>query len=324
MKKLFLMSMAAAALLASCSNDETVEMAQNNKAIGFASFVDKSTKATDVTLKNLKSIEVYGWRGNDCIFNKQKVDVNSEGVGTYTPLQYWEANYTYAFEAFAPFDKKSNVSIEAQKGASKITFTNDAVTDLLYAGVVSKTTDATISSQPDPVAFTFKHLLSRVKFTFKNTFPADAAAKITVSNVKITNAYTKGEITPATANAWTVTDSDNTLGVDFASTDVVDLVAGTGTAATDHMYLIPVASPTPSYTVTFTVTLNQNGATSNYDHKATINTGMEMGKSYNFVASLNQGNVTPNPLYPIKFTATVTNWGDFGNTDITSSTTTTE
>ena len=314
------MSMAAAALLASCSNDETVEMAQNNKAIGFASFVDKSTKATDLTLANLGSIEVYGWRGNDCIFNKQKVEVNTEGAGTYTPLQYWEAGYTYAFEAYAPFDD-SNVSITANKTGGKITFTNNAETDLLYAGVVSKTTESTISSQPDPVAFTFKHLLSRVKFTFKNTFPATAAAKISVSDVKITNAYTNGEITPAADNAaWTVTN--NNLQVSFASTAVVDLVAGTGTAATDHMYLIPVASP--SYTVTFTVTLNQNGATSDYNHTATITTGMEMGKSYNFVASLNQDNVTPNPLYPIEFTATVTNWGDFGNTDITSSTTTTE
>lgn len=314
--------MAAAALLASCSNDETVEMAQNNKAIGFASFVDKSTKATDVTLENLGSIEVYGWRGNDCIFNKQKVEVDASGVGTYTPLQYWEAGYTYAFEAYAPFDN-SNVSITANKTGGKITFTNNAETDLLYAGVVSKTTESTISSQPDPVAFTFKHLLSRVKFTFKNTFPETAAAKISVSNVKITNAYTKGEITPAAANAaWTVTDSDNNLSVSFASTAVANLVAGTGTAATDHMYLIPVTSP--SYTVTFTVTLNQNGATSDYNHTATITTGMEMGKSYNFVASLNQDNVTPNPLYPIEFTATVTNWGDFGNTDINSSTTTTE
>lgn len=321
MKKLFLMSMAAAALLASCSNDETVEMAPNNNAIGFASFVDKSTKATDLTLANLGSIEVYGWRGSDCIFNKQKVEVNAtSGVGTYTPLKYWEAGYTYTFEAFAPFDKQ-NVSILAKKDGSQITFTNDAVTDLLHAKAADVTTASPLSDQPSAVSFTFKHLLSRVKFTFKNTFPETAAAKISVSNVKITNAYTNGEITPAAANAaWTVTNND--LQVSFASADVVDLVAGTGTAATDHMYLIPVASP--SYTVTFTVTLNQNGATSNYDHTATITTGMEMGKSYNFVASLNQDNVTPNPLYPIEFTATVTNWGDFGNTDITSSTTTTE
>ena len=317
MKKLFLMSMAAVALLASCSNDETVEMAPNNNAIGFASFVDKSTKATDLTLANLGSIEVYGWRGSDCIFNKQKVEVNAtSGVGTYTPLKYWEAGYTYTFEAFAPFDKQ-NVSILAKKDGSQITFTNDAVTDLLHAKAADVTTASPLSDQPSAVSFTFKHLLSRVKFTFKNTFPANAAAKITVTNVKITNAYKTGVITPAATDAaWTV--SNNDLEVSFASTDVADLVAGTGAAATEHMYLIPATSP--SYTVNFTVTLNQGGMSTNYNHTATITTDMEMGKSYNFVASLNENNVSPDPLKPIEFKATLSNWEDFANTDITSST----
>lgn len=39
MKKLFIIGLAATAMLASCSNDETVEMAQNTKAIGFSSFI---------------------------------------------------------------------------------------------------------------------------------------------------------------------------------------------------------------------------------------------------------------------------------------------
>lgn len=47
--------------LTACNNDETVEVAKGN-AIGFSSFVDKSTRgaADDVTLQNLGSIEVYG------------------------------------------------------------------------------------------------------------------------------------------------------------------------------------------------------------------------------------------------------------------------
>lgn len=42
MKKIFLIGLAATAMLASCSNDETVEMAQNTKAIGFSSFTKVS------------------------------------------------------------------------------------------------------------------------------------------------------------------------------------------------------------------------------------------------------------------------------------------
>lgn len=92
MKKLFIMGLAAMGLaLTACNSDETVEMAKG-KAIGFSSFVDKSTRATDITLANLDSIEVYGWRGDHQIFDKQKVTINAEsGEGTYSPIQYWEA-----------------------------------------------------------------------------------------------------------------------------------------------------------------------------------------------------------------------------------------
>lgn len=42
MKKIFLIGLAATAMLASCSNDETVEMAQNTKAIGFSSLLTRA------------------------------------------------------------------------------------------------------------------------------------------------------------------------------------------------------------------------------------------------------------------------------------------
>ena len=157
-------------------------------------------------------------------------------------------------------------------------------------------------------------MLSRVKFTFKNTFPENAAAKISVKDVKITNAYQNGTITPAEENAvWNATN--NTLSVVFASDNVKDLVAGTGSGETEHMYLIPVASP--QYTVTFTVVLDQNGATTEYPHTSTITTGMEKSKSYNFIAELNEKNITEDKLFPIEFTAEVDPWGAFTNNDIT-------
>ena len=93
MKKFFIMGMAAMGLaLTACNNDETVEVAKGN-AIGFNSFVNKSTRgaADDVTLKNLENIEVYGWRGDNQIFNAQQVNAKT---GAYSPIQYWEADYT--------------------------------------------------------------------------------------------------------------------------------------------------------------------------------------------------------------------------------------
>lgn len=315
MKKLLVMGLAAMGLaLTACNSDETVEVAKG-KAINFASFVDKSTRgaADDVTIANLKSIEVYGWRGDAQIFNKQQVKVAENGEGTYSPLQYWEANYAYAFEAIAPKAGEKGVQFEAAKAGGKITFENNATTDLLYANTTA-TMPEKITAAPEKVNFTFKHQLARVKFTFKNTFPANAAAKISVKDVKITNAYKNGTTTPAATDAnWSATNP--ILSVSFANMangGPTDLVANTGVGATDHMYLIPTGKE-ESYNVTFTVTLNQNGATTDYNHSVTIKTTQLKSNSYNYVAEINEKNINPDPdsqLYPIEFKATVDPWVD--------------
>lgn len=312
------MGLAAMGLaLTACNSDETVEVAKG-KAINFASFVDKSTRgaADDVTIANLKSIEVYGWRGDAQIFNKQQVTVAENGEGTYSPLQYWEANYAYAFEAIAPKAGEKGVQFEAAKAGGKITFENNATTDLLYANTTA-TMPEKITAAPEKVNFTFKHQLARVKFTFKNTFPANAAAKISVKDVKITNAYKNGTTTPAATDAnWSATNP--ILSVSFANMangGPTDLVANTGVGATDHMYLIPTGKE-ESYNVTFTVTLNQNGATTDYNHSVTIKTTQLKSNSYNYVAEINEKNINPDPdsqLYPIKFKATVEDWGNFND-----------
>ena len=316
MKKLFVMTLAATAMLASCSSDDTMEVPQSKSAITFAAFINKSVRATDATLANLGSISVYGWRDDDCIFNKQIVTVDANGKGTYTPVQYWQAGHTYSFEAVAP-TSVDGASFTANRTGGRFNYTNDASIDLLYAKAADVTTDSPLTD-PGAVQFTFKHLLSRVKFTFNNTFAATDAAKITISNVKITNAYANGTITPAADGAaWVV--SNNTLQVAFdeAATDALkDLAANTGTGATTPMYLIPATSP--SYNVEFDVTLNQNGVNTTYHHTATITTTMEMGMSYNFVANINASNVDPdNELFPIEFTAEVEDWVNAGDVTIT-------
>lgn len=308
------MGLAAMGLaLTACNSDETVEVAKG-KAINFASFVDKSTRgaADDVTLANLGSIEVYGWRGDHQIFNKQQVTVAANGEGTYNPIQYWEAKNTYNFEAIAPKNGEKGVTFAANVNGGTITFVNDAKTDLLYSKATQVTTADKLTATPDKVNFTFQHQLARVKFTFKNTFPADAVAKISVKDVKITNAYKKGTIAPATDAKWNVTNvTNNTFKVSFANSATkapTNLVASTGVGETDHMYLIPTDKQ-ESYEVTFTVTLDQNGVTTDYNHRVTIETTQSRGKSYNYVAEIGASNINPDSqLYPIKFKATVDSW----------------
>lgn len=322
MKKFFIMGMAAMGLaLTACNNDETVEVAKGN-AIGFNSFVNKSTRgaADDVTLKNLGSFELYGWRGEDVLFNKQVVNVAEDGASTYSPLKYWEAGKTYNFEAIAPKAGEKGVEFVADKAGGTITFTNNATTDLLYVKAEEKTMGAEIAAAPAAVELNFAHQLARVKFTFKNTFPNTAAAKLTIKDVKIANAYKKGSITPAAANAkWTVDATNKNLEVAFANNTEkapTDLVAGTGIGETDHMYLIPTADATTEYIVTFTVTLDQGGVKTDYNHTVKFNTEQKQGLSYNYIAEINEKNINPDPnvqLFPIVFKTTVSDWAEFAD-----------
>ena len=313
MKKFLFLGFVTTAMLASCTNDEMVEMNPQN-AIGFEMFVDKSTRAAeDLKTANLTDFEVYGWRTKaattEQIFNAQAVTV-SNGVCTYTPLQYWVGGYAYTFEAVAPKSTEKGVTFTPSKDASTITFVSNSETDLIYAEASKDLTSTTnLTSAPGIVELTFNHLLSRVKFSFVNDFSEDSDVKLTVSDVKITNAGTTASYTPSTS-AWAAATA--TGEVTFAS-DAVANVAVTSAAETEHKYLIPY--DVKDYLLTFTVTMVQGGVEDTFDHSVNLSSDsfvLNAGMSYDFTATLNADNIDPDGgLFPIEFTATVTDWKDY-------------
>ena len=87
MKRLFLMSLAAAGVLfASCSNDETIEVAKKNNEINFKSFINHSTRAVeDATTTNLKAFQVWGMMNKGNQTGKPFVGVEvTKGDGGWT------------------------------------------------------------------------------------------------------------------------------------------------------------------------------------------------------------------------------------------------
>ena len=308
MKKFLFLGIAATAMFASCTNDEMVEM-NPQSAIGFETFVDKSTRATDVTKANLTAFEVYGWRTKDAteqIFDAQAVTANN-GVCTYSPLQYWVGGYKYDFEAVAPKSGEKGVTVNDTYGASTITFASDSETDLIYASAskdLSSSGYGTLATATDPVGLTFGHLLSRVKFTFINGADNNSVAKIAVTDVKITNAGTTGVYTPSNGTWAAATETGE---VTFASTNITGIDGGES-GETEHKYLIPYN--VKDYSVSFTVTMTQGSVSDsfNYTVKLPETTTLVKGNSYNFKATFNPGQ-------PIVFTADVTPWNDF--TDVT-------
>lgn len=332
MKKIFLMGLATAAMLASCNKDETVEMAPNTRAISFSNaFVDNATRSVvDPSFKKetLGNFAVYGFTQNGQIFDGVPVSSEDDGnTWTYNPIQYWVEGNQYAFAAIAP--ASVSVSGETLTGSSvadykvgmTVSFTNDGKTDLLYAAADPVNADDNFMASPQPVALTFKHQLSKVKFSFSNN--VSGAYNIKVTDVKITDANRTGTLTVSTAadNTWgNVGGDDLELSFGAASTTGVstaDAIAfGTEVETYNEQLMIPTAS-TESYTVTFTVELLNGDVTmGTYNHTAKISgVELKLGYCYDFAAELNDKNIVVDPddpdaqLKPIEFTVNeISHW----------------
>lgn len=325
MKKIFLIGLTAAAMLASCSNDETVEMAQQ-KAIGFSNaFVNNGTRSVvdpSFTTSTLSDFAVYGFTQNGQIFNGEKVSKGgAASTGwSYDNVQYWVPGNTYTFGAIAPYSVAGNVSnVTLPTGATKVgmevAFTNtdaDQV-DLLHAAPAQIT--GVTPTYTTPVSMTFNHQLSKVKFSFQNS--VGAGYNVKVSNVKITDAYEKGTLTvAATENTWGGQTSKN-LELNFGN--VVDNASGTNAAfiantktleSYNEKLMIPMGTDT--YTISFTAEMYKGTVLLGiYPHTVQIkNVEFKLGYCYNFKASLTHENITgEGELKPIEFAVTkVEDW----------------
>ena len=327
------MGIAAAAMLASCSLDETLETARDARVIGFSNaFVDNATRSVfdpSFTKENLGNFAVYGFTQNGQIFDGVTVSSADNGnTWTYSPTQYWVEDNQYAFAAIAPAsvsvngEKLHGNSVDDYKVGMTVSFTNDGKTDLLYANGGAFNADETFMASPQPVGLTFKHQLSKVKFSFKNN--VSGAYNIKVTNVKITDAKSTGTLTVSAddANAWSAVGGsalELSFGPAGASETTADAIAfGAEGETYNELLMIPTAA-TESYNVTFTVEL-LNGTVSmgTYNHTATISgVELKLGYCYDFAAELNADNIVVDPgdpdaeLKPIEFTVNeISDWID--------------
>lgn len=323
MKNLFLIGMAAASMmLASCSSDENVEMANNKNAIEFKTFVNNSTRATDLTTRSLMKFKLWGRMEKEDGTNKggkpfDGTDFNRTGTGTstdwnYTGTVYWEKDYKYSFQALAPHDAYTFNAPDNYGEWGSLTFDNKTgVTDLIYAAKIADIYRGGMC--PAAVNLNFNHLLSRVRFQFKNGM--DDGSEVTVSNVKITNAYSKGTATLGENLADVVWTPSVPTELAFGNmTGKVDNVTG----ISDHKYMIPAAAT--DYNITFEVTRVHHGVTDRYNHSAKISgLVLEKNKSYQLAATLDATNIDPeNPdLCKIEFDVTVNDFADFTDKGMT-------
>ena len=319
MKKLFTILAVAAAVVA-CQKNEIVSL-DKGEAINFASFVNNSTRAdaaTDPSYSTtadkgvaLTKFNVYGAVNGVNIFNGNDVTKGDAAYGAAWTLngakQYWIAGADYEFVAVVDGNKSgvTTTNLNTAGIPTTIDYTVDGATDLLCARVVR--TDNTDTSV---VSFNFSHLLSKVKFSVKNTTSADATNyRFVLTTAKLTNIYSEG-VYAVNTDAWTPEDTmrEYTLENLTINSNAVQYHS-------KEVLLIPGEQKVGVYVKANIEASDDNGATwkvvSEVEKTFSDVVAPEKATAYNFIVELGVGE-------EIKFTAaTMPEWADGDGNDDT-------
>ncbi len=300
MKKSFLLFAVAAAVMASCSKTDTVEQSPMGAIRFDGAYIGYPTETRAVTElgESLTTFQVFGQYTKDAqaavqVFNNVPVTKGGDNNWTYTGgLRPWVDGANYVFAAYAPADALTSPQVNNQGYLTLTNYTvKDNQKDLIYA---AKTGTGKVSGNSN-VQFTFKHLLSIVKITFKSEF--DAGTQLTISNVSVngvpsTATFTaNGETgTNALGGSWSTATGNESYTIDIPT---IEQAQG---SASDNIVVIP--QNIPNVTISFNVTAtaaNNEILVNNKAMSSTIPTSQiknwDPGYKYNYVA-----NITPESL----------------------------
>lgn len=298
MKKSLLLLGVAVAAITSCTNDEVLDM-NPQTTIGFDAFVNKGTRAVDVT-GSLDKFFVFGTCSTadpSLIFNE--VAVTNDGTGwkynggSHTEWQKGD----YEFAAYA--------TSKTSEDLDNVTFENHILTISNYS--VKDAQDlvaafATVDNDPfkvqNEVALSFKHLLSRVKFTLTNA--NTDGLQMVVSPIVLSTVNTKGTCdVKAGSIVWRNPVATNNF--EFAGeANKVDM--GFAYSSDEHIVIPSTVNATATFTVSFYNGVDATPVVTRNYSIAMPSTDLVPGYVYNFVGSVAPQKTT------IEFTATVDTW----------------
>lgn len=311
MKKSLLMLGAAAMMLASCTQNEVVEVAEN-RAIGFnGTGIDNITKA-DITSAAFTHFYVYGGYNDTPIFNGTEVSYNG-GNWTYAPTQYWAAGiwrfagYEGGAGVTPAWSYTNGLTLEVNSDASN-------QSDVVYAATNSDITieAENVATYSTPVALNFTHLLSKIQFKFLKDAQSLDGVTVTLSNFVVSDITTNAKWVAGTQENATspVTGAYS----DFSSPE--EIVANTG-LTTEAFYVIPQTVGT--FTITADAVVTDAAGTEVHSGKitaivpTTTITEWEAQNYYIYTATLTMSNIKDpdepdQQPQPIEFTGTANNW----------------
>ena len=331
MKKFFLSVLCVAAVV-SCAKD--VVITADKEAITFENaFVDNATKAAydgSYDNSNFSKFQVYATitgtgtdEGTANIFNGEPV-VKGTSLGqgenwSYATAhtQYWIPGNNYHFRAIADGNVTdvTEVVTNANGMATAINLLDaSAQKDILTAEHFVTNYTKPQSGTPAAVAFTFAHVLSKAKFTVKNTVETDNGYSYKVTDVALNNLAKNGvyTITDGATGTWAAAATPATYNLSFGDVTEVGKAVESDAVVADIKYnksaesnfdrlLIPGAQ---TLNISFSYGLYKGGVLIDAQDKTlTANVTLDAAKAYNFVISLG------NPGDPIQFDVlTVKDW----------------
>lgn len=346
MKKTLIAVLALAAL-AACNKTEVVDQPVGNAIAFDNAFVDNATKSVnDPSYTNTNMFDdfvVYGYVEGAELFPGTVVSKNITNEALtktdwkYEGTKYWIAGAKYNFNAVAPSTGANWTKTEASAAGVKLSFTNNGTQDVLYAKTAELEGKAASNS---PVEFSFRHILSKVKFSFVNGYNATNAT-IKVKDIKINNAYAKGNATLDESTTWAVQDAtlvldfgmatDNEATADVAENAEMAYAYNSTYESQKELFLIPgsiaateatetTAAAPAGYKVTFTVELLVSGTlVKTYNHTTYVDLAPVAGQAYDITATVTAENIDPEHAQePIEFTvAALPEWGTTNNVNQT-------
>lgn len=346
-KSLFLLG-ATAAVLSSCSNQEVMDVADYaNQPIEFSTFVAKTTRGGDVTQQSFQKFWVFAQSkvngSQDWADAFTNVQVNKIGDQNWQPVNvyYWEKDKEFRFAGYANGENQLENTIVSYNAGSTgdnsstglLTFneySTNGKNDLVAAmgNKPNYTWDGTSSSEAPAVGMTFRHMLSKLTFTFKtqmaNTYTVE------VNNLRIENATTKSTGTYHKDNNGTIkwnTDGLSNYQGNYNFTGITDVTTdaaneqGYFSQQCEPLYVIPQTCGTLK--VNFTVNVKnkagervgeQNFVADLKYTPSSAETTLQKntwtaGYHYNYTAELKMEDINTDPnAKPIRFNVTVDKW----------------
>ncbi len=215
--KLFncIVSAACVAVLSGCSTSEVIDDVKSEKTvIGFETHMNKNSRALDNS--NFRTFLVFGTYSTSSssqpvqVFFGDRVTKGTDGVWKCSTTRYWTPDNYYDFYAYSCDNDDIDLAETGHSAMNGkyLNLLDYTITqghcdhDLVYAAATGEHRPAHEDGvTPEPVSLAFKHILTRLKFTFTSEIPGDNYT-VKISNVKLVNFRNTGNFL-GSSQSWT-------------------------------------------------------------------------------------------------------------------------